>query len=156
MVCLVSGGVHSSVVAWHALLSGYGASLVHFVVDDESIAQVAGLYAELSHRVDPRRLSLSVNEGDGLVEWLRRQEGSAVPMTGFHYECGRVPEPLRDRVHSPLALMSEEEILSSFASLSVKDYEHKRDWGAGEGRKGRWRSFGGARADVHGVIDGLS
>jgi adenylyl- and sulfurtransferase ThiI len=154
--CLVSGGMHSSVLAWHALLSGYGVSLLHFKISEESLLQVAGLYAELSHRVDPRRLSLRVGEGVGIVEGLRQMKGNHVLLAGFHFECGRVPEILEGRVLAPLALMTEEEFERSFMDLSIRRFDYRQKWTTTGLNEGKWRSFGGVRTDANGVLDGLS
>jgi hypothetical protein len=156
VVCLVSGGMHSSVVAWHALLSGYRVSLVHCLVDEDSLMAVASLYAELSHRVNPRGLSLKVWDGDGLIDQIRRSEWKTHPLSGFHSECGGIPETIERIVLAPLFLLTEEEYRASFAKLSVRDYEHKQNWNERETKKGRWRRYGGERSDIHGVLDGLS
>ena len=65
-MCLVSGGYHSAVVAWMAVLSGYQVTLVHSRADDESLRQVARLYAELSRRMDVSGLDLRVLDGTGI------------------------------------------------------------------------------------------
>jgi adenylyl- and sulfurtransferase ThiI len=62
--CLVSGGMHSSVLAWLAVIAGFRVRLVHAESGDESLRAVAELYSELSHRADPRGLNLEVLGGD--------------------------------------------------------------------------------------------
>jgi adenylyl- and sulfurtransferase ThiI len=155
--CFVSGGMHSSVVAWHALLSGFGVRLVHVKVSEESLRAVARLYAELSNRVDPRRLSLEVMEGGSVLSAFDRHPGGTVgPLfAGFHAECGGVPANVPRLVQAPLLLATEEEFEVCHSSLSVGRFVAREDWLEEERREGAWKSFGGARTDMHGVLDGL-
>ncbi len=88
--CLVSGGYHSAVTAWMASLSGFSLTLVHARNDDESLRQVARLYAELSKRMDVSSLRLEVLEGKGpagnrVASWMRGATGEV--FTGVHPEC---------------------------------------------------------------------
>jgi adenylyl- and sulfurtransferase ThiI len=155
--CFVSGGMHSAVVAWHVLLSGFGVRLVHVKVSEESLRAVAKLYAELSNRVDPRRLSLEVMEGGGVLSaFNRRQTSRSRPIfAGFHAECGGVPKNVPRRVQAPLLLATEEEYELWHSALSVGWFLAKEDWLKEERGEGAWKSFGGARTDMHGVLDGL-
>ena len=43
VACLVSGGTHSSVVAWEAVLQGYSVQLIHVKYSEESLRAVARL-----------------------------------------------------------------------------------------------------------------
>lgn len=63
VACLVSGGERSSSMAWMAALSGFSVRLVHSRTDDLALRQVARLYSELSHRMDPRCVELVVLQG---------------------------------------------------------------------------------------------
>lgn len=155
-VCLVSGGIHSSVLAWDALLAGYRVGLVHAAAGEGSLRGVARLYAELSNRVDPRGLSLTVLEGGdpaGMIAgYVDAEEGTK--FAGF--TAGREPPTgLMGRVTCPLYLLPEEEFASKFGGLKLKGTDEKTKWG---GRPVGYseRSFGGVAADVSGVLDGLA
>ncbi len=63
--CLVSGGMHSSAAAWLTVLAGFSIRMVHFQEGEDSLGEVAKLYSELSHRMDPRHLSLKLISGRG-------------------------------------------------------------------------------------------
>ncbi len=156
--CLVSGGMHSAVVAWHAVLSGFSVRLVHAKEDEESMRSVARLYAELSHRMDPRRLSLAVLEGSGVQGAIEHPPagGKSPRFAGFHAACGSVPEPLRGKVDAPLFLLSEEEFERYFEDLSLGRVDAKHDWRLRTVPEGDWKTFGGGRVDMHGVMDGLT
>jgi hypothetical protein len=149
--------MHSAAVAWHALLSGFGVRLVHVKVSEESLRAVARLYAELSNRIDPRRLSLEVSEEGGVRSaFNRRQVGRNGPVfAGFHAECGGVPKNIPRRVQAPLLLATEEEFELWHAALSVGRFVARQDWLREERGEGKWKSFGGERTDMHGVLDGL-
>ncbi|HEV2226721.1 MAG TPA: hypothetical protein VGR56_07960 [Nitrososphaerales archaeon] len=156
--CLVSGGRHSSVVSWMALLEGYKVRLVHAQVDDESLLGAARLYAELSHRTDPRGLMLQVVEGKSparaLVGVVR---GLNEPVFGgFHSSGGLIPEPLKGLVVAPLYLLSEEMFDEESDSLDLKSYDAKMSWDSGKNEDAKIRSFGGVTADVSEVVDGLA
>lgn len=154
--CLVSGGVHSSVLAWMTLVAGYSVELVHAMVEDESVRAVARLYAELSHRVDPTRLSIRVIEGGAipgmLCAWVGRFSGLA--FGGFKAGGAVIPNGLR-AVRMPLWLLPEEDFQREFAGLALKDHKRGQNWA--EKRKGevKSRTYGGKRADVSAVLDGL-
>jgi hypothetical protein len=154
--CLVSGGMHSSVVAWHALLSGFRLRLLHYQESEESLLAVARLYAELSARTDPGALTLLVQDG-GTLEMLAegRPDKAETLVAGFHLECGDVPEKVKHLATAPLALLSEEEFKVSQAGLSVESLPSKHRWGTKSVHQPRLLYFGGVRADVHGVLDGL-
>ncbi len=156
--CLVSGGMHSSVVAWYALLSGCKVKLIHAKVDESSLREVAKLYSELSNRVDPSGLSLEVLEGRSpagvLKQSLRRSTGPVYG--GFHTGCSRIPRGLVDKVDAPLFLLTEEGFTRAFSGLSLKGQDAKEGWrevGVGGMTS---RSFGGQRGDMHAVLDGLT
>ncbi len=157
-VCLVSGGKHSSVLAWMTLLSGYRVSLVHWKVDDESLRDVARLYSELSNRVDYSKLSLEVLEGGsaetGSAGMLRGRAPSV--FAGFHAGCSEIPNRLARLVKAPLFLLPEEEIDTVSEGLGHRGTVGKKNWRANvSGRASRWK-FGGLRADVNGVLEGLT
>jgi len=154
--CMVSGGLHSSVVAWEALLAGYRVDLVHVVVDADSVSAVAKLYAELSHRVDASGLSLRLLEGGGVArsigDWAKKASGPV--FGGFHGSRAKTPGvPLR--VAAPLYLLSEESYITSFSGLGLLGYNIEQDWKRPSTGKFTVKTFGGVRADTTRVIDGL-
>ena len=157
-VCLVSGGRHSSVVSWMALLAGYKVRLIHAMVDEESVLGAARLYAELSHRTDPRGLMLQVAEAkspaSALVGIVRGMNEPA--FSGFRASGGPIPLPLRRRVLAPLYLLAEDKFDDEFDSLALKSYEAKMSWDSGKNLGVHIRSFGGVTADVSEVVDGLA
>lgn len=154
--CLVSGGRHSSVVAWMSLLSGLRVKLVHAKSDDASLLAVAKLYSELSHRVDPSFLSLEVidsrSPASALSAWSRK---GGVAFGGFHAGCSSIPRSLGRKVGGPLLVLSEEKFLEEYADLSLKEYASKMDWAERRPVRVRTLAFGGKRADVSDVLDGL-
>jgi len=154
--CLVSGGPHSSVVAWKALLAGYALELVHAKVDDRSLRAVALLYSELSNRVDPRKLSLVVFEGGSVGRVLSKwTKGAGRPaFAGFHAGRGRAP-PRMGSVTSPLFLLEEEEFEREFGLLGIREDDRRQRWSKGGAPSRRTLRFSGTRADVHGVMAGL-
>jgi adenylyl- and sulfurtransferase ThiI len=158
VVSLVSGGKHSSVVTWMALLAGYRIRLVHAKMNHESLLEAARLYAELSHRTDPRGLMLEVVEGEsllgGLAGIVRRSKRPV--FGGFHAPGGPIPGLFRGLLLAPLYLLAEERFDAEFDSLSLKGYDAKMSWGAGRVGETRVRRFGGVTADVSAVIDGLA
>ncbi|HEY6283686.1 MAG TPA: hypothetical protein VIW22_07155 [Nitrososphaerales archaeon] len=156
--CLVSGGRHSSVVSWMALLAGYKVRLVHAQVDEESLLGVARLYAELSHRTDPRGLMLQVVDSKSSASALARiVRGMNEPVFGgFHTSGRRIPKPLKGLVAAPLYLMSEEMFDEKSDSLALKSYVAKMSWDSGKNEDAQIRSFGGVTADVSEVVDGLA
>jgi adenylyl- and sulfurtransferase ThiI len=158
--CLVSGGMHSSVLAWYALLLGHRVEMVHVAVGDEQRREVARLYAELSYRVDPAAVSLRILEGasvPGAITSIARMKRGSPLYAGFHSRCGPSALPrLPTNVVSPLYLLPEEVFSRTLSSLSLKGYSATEDWSVrGSGRWTREKSFGGKRSDMHGVLDGL-
>jgi hypothetical protein len=157
VVCLVSGGKHSSVVSWMALLNGYRVTLVHAKLNHQSMLEAARLYSELSHRTDPQALMLQVLEGGspvgGLNTIVRR---SKFPVFGGFHAGVPPPRILGGHVQAPLYVLAEEKFKSEFDSLSLKGYEAKMSWDNGAIGKVKVRSFGGITADVSEVIDGLA
>src|SRR3989475_3354634 len=91
--CLVSGGMHSSVVAWMAALAGFSVELVHIRTSEESVVEAGRLYSELSHRIDPTRLKLTLltgskNSPEGvLAAWLKKTGEESPAFGGYHLEC---------------------------------------------------------------------
>jgi adenylyl- and sulfurtransferase ThiI len=155
--CLVSGGMHSSVVAWAALLMGHRVRLVHIMAGDEGLRSVARLYSELCRRVDPRGLRLEVIEGAGqseeLAKYLAKSSGKA--FGGFHSTKGSVPIPFRGTVEAPLYLMPEEVYFSLFESLGVKAGETEAQWTSKPGSSFLIKAFDGWAEDVSAILDGL-
>jgi hypothetical protein len=162
-VCLVSGGYHSAVTAWMAALSGYSVTLLHARADDESLRQVARLYAELSKRVDAASLKLEVLDGAGkpgerLSAWLDSAKGDI--LAGAHPECrGNSAREVFKRfpsVIAPLLLLQEDEVRRRLDSLGIKvktiDSSPTLTLA---GRKSPYvnRRFGGVEADINGVMD---
>ncbi len=155
--CLVSGGKHSSVVAWMALVSGYAVRLLHARVDDHSLRAAARLYSELSNRVDYSRLRLEVLEGNGanhaLGERARRAKGHV--FGGFHIGCSSAPMALKGLAEAPLFVLPEEEFDAKFSGLGIRACQEKQKWNMERVGRVSSRSFGGAKADVSRVLDGL-
>ena len=154
--CLVSGGMHSSVLAWEAVLHGFRVRLVHSRSSDEGLRSVARLYSELSHRADPRGLSLEVLEGGSVVgalyKYARRSSdpvfAAFTPTTAA--AARRLPSVL-----APLFLLPEERFQAEYESLGIKGVDSVERWAAKRGEEVRVRTFGGKVADVSGVLDGL-
>ena len=157
VTCLVSGGAHSSVVAWNAMLSGYRVDLVHAESGEASLLAVAKLYAELSYRGDPRSLSLTVlggADGGGMIASYAASARNTV-FAGFR--SGRpIPGILRGRVEAPLYLLPQEAFDAQFRSLKLKGHDEKMEWKEAPAEWHSKRSFGGRAADVSGVLDGLA
>jgi adenylyl- and sulfurtransferase ThiI len=155
--CLVSGGVHSSVLAWAALLMGYRVRLVHLKAGDGALRAVSRLYSELCRRVDPRGLRLEVIEGAALSEelanYLAKSNGQA--FGGFHSTKGTVPSPLRGTVDAPLYLMPDEVFISEFVSLGVRADDMESQWSSTRGSNFTVAAFEGWAEDVSAVLDGL-
>jgi hypothetical protein len=155
--CLVSGGRHSSVVAWHAVLLGFRVQLVHAKFSDESLRAVARLYSELSHRADPRWLGLEVLEGGSIREILiRYAELSKNPVFGGFSPSGGERLLGLPSVLAPLYLMPEERFQTEFEALGIKGLDSPEDWDKSGPMKLTKRKFGGRAADVSGVLDGLA
>jgi len=161
--CLVSGGYHSSVTAWMAALSGYSLTLVHARDDDESLRQVARLYAELSARIDPSSLRLEVLEGRGqpgdrVAAWLAAASGEV--FTGVHPECRGEAGLTQLRRYQPatfpLLLLQEGEVTSRYDELGLRGKQADR---AAQlqlsSRRSRFtvREFAGKEADQNDVLD---
>ena len=154
--CLVSGGIHSSVVAWSALLAGYRVRLVHVSSGEESLLAVARLYAELSNRADPRGLSLKVLEGGQAPDVIADIKSEGEVFGGFHAGRGPPPRRLGRAVSSPLFLLSEEAFAEEFESLGIRPFDKSTDWTSRGAGKYAARSFSGGPADVSAVVDGLA
>ncbi|MDG6909493.1 MAG: hypothetical protein JRN57_01195 [Nitrososphaerota archaeon] len=158
VVCLVSGGVHSSVLAWNAVLLGFRVKLVHAPTGEESTMAAARLYAELSNRADPRGLSLTLAEGGGSAAGrLSKVVAKCKEQVFGGFTAGRpAPALLGSKVLSPLYMMPEESFESQFAALGLKSDDRLTDWGAEAAGTPGLRTFGGKTADVSGVLDGLA
>ena len=152
VACLVSGGIHSSVVAWEAVLHGFEVRLVHARYSEEGMRAVARLYSELSYRADPRGLSLEVLEGESVGGALAGYAGSfrGKVFAGYTPEAQGRALP---KVLSPLYLMSEEKFAAEFEALGIRSFDASEEWDK-EGRGRRLvRRFGGRRADISAVLD---
>ena len=156
VTCLTSGGMHSSVVAWMALLGGYRVRMVHAKSGDDGLLAVARLYSELSHRGDPRGLRLLVLEGGSEASMLSSFVGRAEGEVFGGFRRSGVPPPLRGRVLAPLRLLPEAAFRSEFESLGVKEDPSKTRWSRSGEASARSRAFGGRTADVSEVLDGLA
>ncbi|MDG6983891.1 MAG: hypothetical protein JRN28_05030 [Nitrososphaerota archaeon] len=157
VACLVSGGRHSSVLAWDSVLQGLRVNMVHASSGERSLAAAARLYAELSHRADPRGLSLTVLEGGPVPALLSKFAGQCrEPMFGGFTVARPAPASLGARVESPLYIMPEEAFGAQFASLGLKGEEEATDWGDSAAGSYSERTFGGRTADVSQVLDGLA
>jgi len=154
VACLVSGGIHSSVVAWEAVLHGFKVRLVHARHSEEGLRAVARLYSELSYRADPRGLSLEVLEGESVASTLAEYAGSFRGKVFAGYTPGAQGRQL-PKVFSPLYLMPEEKFAVEFEALGIRSFDAPEEWD--KKRRGRRlvRRFGGRRADLSGVIDGM-
>jgi len=154
--CLVSGGVHSAVVAWCALLTGYRVRLVHVQTSEHSLLAVARIYAELSHRAGPHALKLEVKEGGTiklLGEHLAALGGEA--FGGFRASGDPAPKGLSKVISAPLYLMPEEEFSHIFESLGMKADDSVADWNSTAGAEFLLKEFSGWADDVSAVLDGL-
>lgn len=154
-VCFVSGGIHSSVVALGAVVQGYRARLVHARYSEESLRAVAKLYSELSYRADPRGLSLEVLEGGSVTSALSGYSRSdELPIFTGHTPTSpgrrRLPNAL-----APLYLAAEERFAEDFEELGFRAFSAPEDWERENGGERKVRRFGGRRADVSGILDGL-
>jgi hypothetical protein len=154
--CLVSGGVHSAVVAWCALLMGYRVRLVHVQTSEHSLLAVARIYAELSHRAGPNSLKLEVKVGGTiklLAEHLAAVGGKA--FGGFRASRDPAPIGLSKVVSAPLYLMPEEEFSRIFESLGVNADDSVADWNSTAADGFQLKEFAGWADDVSAVLDGL-
>ncbi|MDE1857898.1 MAG: hypothetical protein KGI26_02360 [Thaumarchaeota archaeon] len=157
VACLVSGGRHSSVLAWDSVLRGLRVNMVHAASGERSLVAAAKLYAELSHRADPRGLSLTVLEGGPVPALLSRFAGECrEPAFGGFTVARPAPASLGAKVESPLYVMPEEAFGAQFASLGLKGDEEATDWDDSAGGSYSVRTFGGRIADVSQVLDGLA
>jgi|SRR5579863_497079 len=153
-VCFVSGGKHSSVVAWQALLSGFRAALVHYAINDEALREVARLYVELVSRVGPRGIRLEVIRGSSTEGALARRAtgGSERFFMGCHAGGEPCPKTLIGRVESPLFALTEEQFDEIHVSLSLKGEDSKPSWGglfsSGRPRPMEFSGWAGSAAEV--------
>lgn len=156
--CLVSGGTHSSVVAWMSVLTGHRVTMVHAKEGEPGLRAAAKLYAELSHRSDPRWLRLVVLEGGSVPSMLFAyvSDAKGEVFGGFTSSGGAPPPGFGGRVLAPLAFAPEEFFLAEYAGLGIGGDPAKTKWERGGGGKAASREFGGRRADVSDVIDGLA
>jgi hypothetical protein len=167
VACLVSGGERSSAMAWMAALAGFSIRLVHSRADEYALRQVARLYSELSHRMDPRCLELVVLDGGKnpfgrIGGWLRDHKGAA--FAGMRLQSSGSSADLAKRFPNlalPLVLVQDEAVSSTYRSLGI-GRTSKADRGAAltlgtlEDRgKYSERRYGGVQADSNAVIDAM-
>ena len=155
--CLASGGVHSSVVSWMALVSGFRVRLVHARLSDDSLLAVARLYSELSNRADPRGLSLEVLEGGSpaalLAGFVAKKKGRI--FAGNH-AAGVNRLVFGGKVGTPLFLLPEEKFRSEYDGLGIRPYSGEERGAGGDGGGSKSRSFSRSPASVSDVLDGIS
>ncbi|MDG6910246.1 MAG: hypothetical protein JRN08_07740 [Nitrososphaerota archaeon] len=155
-VVLVSGGKHSSVLAWDALLLGHRVTLVHAATGEASLRAVARLYSELSNRGDPRGLALAVLDGGTVAGTLSKFVAQCADQVHGGFTAERpVPGCLGRNVQAPLWMMPEEEFDRQFGPMRLRSHEELADWGGPSAGRYTQRTFGGRIADVNGVLDGL-
>jgi hypothetical protein len=131
--------------------------MVHAEVDVGGVRAAAQLYAELSNRVDPSSLSFEVLRGgdpSSSILW-RIGSGKGQVFAGFHAGCSKVPHSMEGPVQSPLFLLPEERIVEEYDGLSLKASPAHLDWRGLRAVKPMVERFGGVRADLNGVLDGL-
>jgi len=155
VTCFVSGGIHSSVVAWEAVLQGFRVRLIHAAYTEESLRAVARLYSELSHRADPRGLSVEVLSGETVIKALSGHAGSSGMLAFGGFSAGGAGRQHLANVLAPLYLMSEDRFAIEFEELGIESYDVSEDWSKKVEGERPVRRFGGRRADVSGVLDGL-
>ncbi len=157
VTCLVSGGVHSAVCAWMAALAGYRVKMVHVKESDRSVLAVARLYSELSHRLDPRGVSLEVLEGGAVARTLAKRATRLEGGVFGGFTPGRsAPKALRGVVWAPVYLLPEETFGAVFESLGIKPALATADWCEGGKAAYSVKAYSGGPADVSEVLDGLS
>lgn len=160
--CLVSGGAHSSVLAWMAARAGHSLLLLHAYHGAEGMREVARLYAELSHRMDPTALSLEVvfangssDAGSLLRAWLRDNLTTPV-FCGAHSECRDATFFESTRVKAPLYFYPEEEFLRVLDSLGLHGVQGQLSpLSNARGVRFNVKRFGGVLADASRVLDTL-
>ncbi|MDG6988934.1 MAG: hypothetical protein JRN21_06365 [Nitrososphaerota archaeon] len=157
VACLVSGGKHSAVLAWYAVLMGYAVTLVHVKSNDEGTIAAAKLYSELSHRADPRGLKLVVLEGCPVPAAVKAYVSDAeTPVFGGFTASGSgPPEWARGVQQNPLFLLPEEEFEPRFVALGIGSVGGATDWGVRGDHEYLRKEFGGVTADVSEVLDRL-
>ena len=156
VTCLASGGKHSSVLCWLALLSGFRVNIVHAKQDEMSLQAVAHLYSELSNRIDPAALSLEFLEGGEPGALIFRRVGRRQERTfgGFHSGCTDFPSRLKGAVEAPLFVLPEESFNREYRALSFKEFASRIDWKAGRAKTAKTLRIAGIRADVSRVLEG--
>jgi len=155
VTCLVSGGIHSSVLAWEAVLQGFRVRLVHATYSEESLRAVARLYSELSHRADPRGLVLEVLDGESVEEALSGYAGLSKKQVFAGFAAGAAGGRRLPGVLAPLYLVPEETFVKEFEALGIRGFDAPEAWDREAEGRSVTRRFGGRRADVSGVLDGL-
>jgi hypothetical protein len=156
VACLVSGGMHSSVVSWLLCLSGKGLKIVHSFVNTFSLYSVAKLYEKLSSMSDPTLLELRVLKGEGQTEdilfsWI--EDNNVEQFSGNHIECSE--ELFSEKIKAGAYTMPEEQYRKYLNYLRLKPFE-KRICKNGRRVPYKELKFGGVYANMHEIIDSLS
>lgn len=156
--CLVSGGVRSSVVAWMTVLAGSRVELVHANGGERGVRAAARLYSELSHRSDPRGLKLVVLDGAPAASLLFGYAARAAGQVfgGFTPSSGPPDPRFGGRVLAPLFVAPDDLFREAFQGLGAGGEAAKTDWESEGGGRASSREFGGKKADVSEVLDGLA
>jgi hypothetical protein len=167
VACLVSGGVHSSSLAWMAALSGFSLRLVHSRTDESALRRVAKLYSELSFRMDPGRLQLIVLDGGKnppgrIGQWLRDTRltvfGGMRPARSE--ELAKLAKNFPNLV-LPLILVQDEAVRAVYRSLGLGPEPKAAKGGRFSMKSLQARSpysenrFGGVQADSNAIIDAI-
>jgi hypothetical protein len=154
--CLISGGRHSSVLAWCALLMGFRVRLVHVRTSERSLLAVGRLYAELCRRVGPEALRLVVKEGGNMKDLSRLLEATGGEVFGGFRAGGKtMPRGLPSAATAPLYLMPEEQLNLVFESLRITPDDSEAKWESTPGDGFLVKRFEGWAEDVSAVLDGL-
>lgn len=155
--CLVSGGRHSAVVAWQALLSGLRIRLVHGFVGDSALREVAKLYVELVSRVGEGGVTLEVVGGATLEKALASSVAGepAAAFVGSRVGGGPVPASLRRATVAPLFLLTDAQFDEGARSLSLRDVDTPSRWTEPTKGDSPSGSFTGWAASVGEVVRGL-
>ena len=157
-VCFVSGGKHSSVVAWQALLTGFRVTLVHSATGEDALREVGRLYVELVSRVGSGGVDLEVVEGSSTEKALALRVASKDEryFAGCHAGGTPCPRSLIGKVESPLFALTEEQFVEIQGSLGLMGDESSASWGRGAQGQFRLRKFSGWAGSAAEVLSGLS
>lgn len=155
--CLVSGGIHSSVLSWFCCLSGYSLKMIHCYSGTYALYSVAKLYEKISSMSNPEMLELELVYGKSKTENLLFslvQESKTALYSGNHSSCSG--EVFFERVQAPLFFMPEELFISYSEKLGIKDKSKRLEKTKFERVNYKTKSFGFRKANMHEVIDKLT